>query len=216
MAAVTNEHGLTDKQQRFCDEYLIDLNATQAAIRAEIQLDEFKKPTGFYVYLLVDPRDGSIFYVGKGKNKRALSHLSLSQAKTINVPKSETIIAIRCAGLKPSVFVFASDLAEDDAFRIESALIKAFAESICNIAGGVTPSKDKVVFAARDGLNRMKDFATWFAERGQYMKQSLVAMYPKVVEEFIELSELTNEDADEVRGRLRVDMARQHAAMQLV
>lgn len=26
--------GLTDKQQRFCEEYLIDLNATQAAIRA--------------------------------------------------------------------------------------------------------------------------------------------------------------------------------------
>lgn len=25
---------MTDKQQRFCDEYLIDLNATQAAIRA--------------------------------------------------------------------------------------------------------------------------------------------------------------------------------------
>lgn len=28
------ETGLTDKQKRFCDEYLIDLNATQAAIRA--------------------------------------------------------------------------------------------------------------------------------------------------------------------------------------
>ena len=25
---------LTEKQKRFCDEYLIDLNATQAAIRA--------------------------------------------------------------------------------------------------------------------------------------------------------------------------------------
>ena len=25
---------MTDKQKRFCDEYLIDLNATQAAIRA--------------------------------------------------------------------------------------------------------------------------------------------------------------------------------------
>ena len=25
---------LTAKQQRFCDEYLVDLNATQAAIRA--------------------------------------------------------------------------------------------------------------------------------------------------------------------------------------
>ena len=28
------ENKLTAKQQRFCDEYLIDLNATQAAIRA--------------------------------------------------------------------------------------------------------------------------------------------------------------------------------------
>lgn len=28
------KNGLTDKQKRFCDEYLIDLNATQAAIRA--------------------------------------------------------------------------------------------------------------------------------------------------------------------------------------
>jgi phage terminase small subunit len=29
-----NESKLTDKQKRFCEEYLIDLNATQAAIRA--------------------------------------------------------------------------------------------------------------------------------------------------------------------------------------
>lgn len=31
---VASEKKLTAKQQRFCDEYLIDLNATQAAIRA--------------------------------------------------------------------------------------------------------------------------------------------------------------------------------------
>ena len=29
-----NQHNLTDKQQRFCEEYMVDLNATQAAIRA--------------------------------------------------------------------------------------------------------------------------------------------------------------------------------------
>lgn len=29
-----NPHGLTDKQERFCQEYLVDLNAMQAAIRA--------------------------------------------------------------------------------------------------------------------------------------------------------------------------------------
>ena len=28
------KNGLTDKQRRFCDEYLCDMNATQAAIRA--------------------------------------------------------------------------------------------------------------------------------------------------------------------------------------
>src|SRR5262249_13801 len=30
---------------------------------------------GFYVYLLVNPLDGRVFYVGKGKNPRALMHL---------------------------------------------------------------------------------------------------------------------------------------------
>lgn len=34
MVMVVAEGKLTAKQQRFCDEYLIDLNATQAAIRA--------------------------------------------------------------------------------------------------------------------------------------------------------------------------------------
>ena len=32
---------LTDKQQRFCEEYLIDLNATQAAIRAGYKRSEY-------------------------------------------------------------------------------------------------------------------------------------------------------------------------------
>ena len=43
---------LTEKQKRFCDEYLIDLNATQAAIRAgyskktaySIGIENLKKP----------------------------------------------------------------------------------------------------------------------------------------------------------------------------
>lgn len=34
MIVAENEVKLTEKQQRFCDEYLIDMNATQAAIRA--------------------------------------------------------------------------------------------------------------------------------------------------------------------------------------
>jgi len=35
--------GLTDKQQKFCEEYMIDLNATQAAIRAGYSEDTAKQ-----------------------------------------------------------------------------------------------------------------------------------------------------------------------------
>lgn len=28
-----------------------------------------------YVYVYIDPRDGEIFYIGKGKNERLFSHL---------------------------------------------------------------------------------------------------------------------------------------------
>ena len=29
----------------------------------------------YYVYRLIDPRDGQTFYVGKGKNNRIFSHI---------------------------------------------------------------------------------------------------------------------------------------------
>lgn len=52
---------LTEKQKRFCDEYLIDLNATQAAIRAgyskktaySIGIENLKKP---YIKNYIDER----------------------------------------------------------------------------------------------------------------------------------------------------------------
>lgn len=41
--AENKEIGLTDKQERFCQEYLIDLNGTQAAIRAGYSKDTAKE-----------------------------------------------------------------------------------------------------------------------------------------------------------------------------
>lgn len=40
--AKNDEIGLTDKQERFCQEYLVDLNGTQAAIRAGYSEDTAK------------------------------------------------------------------------------------------------------------------------------------------------------------------------------
>ena len=58
---IVDEKKLTAKQQRFCDEYLIDLNATQAAIRAgysqktarAIGNENFTKP---YIKEYIDKR----------------------------------------------------------------------------------------------------------------------------------------------------------------
>lgn len=38
--------------------------------------DEFIPLLPYHVYVLIDPRDETIFYVGKGKGERALNHVT--------------------------------------------------------------------------------------------------------------------------------------------
>ncbi len=64
---------LTNKQEMFCREYLIDLNGTQAAIRAGYSVKT--PPKGkYYTYALVCGIRGDVFYIGKGKGARVYSH----------------------------------------------------------------------------------------------------------------------------------------------
>ena len=34
-----------------------------------------RKEIGHYVYLYIDPRDNTVFYIGKGQNNRVFDHL---------------------------------------------------------------------------------------------------------------------------------------------
>ena len=75
---------------------------------------------GFYVYLYVDPQDDSVFYVGKGKNGRVLSHLRAVEKRAI----TKRIRQIHAAGKQPRLEILAHGLPNADAaFTIEAAAI---------------------------------------------------------------------------------------------
>jgi len=77
---------------------------------------------GYYVYVLVSPLDGRVFYVGKGKGKRALSHLQ----DTGRSRKTAILKQIQRAGKAAQIEVIAHGLkTADTALRIEAAVIDA-------------------------------------------------------------------------------------------
>lgn len=157
---------LTVKQRRFVEEYMIDLNGKQAAIRAGY---EVRKPDGFYVYFLVDPRCGTIFYVGKGKGQRAHHHERKARAGVVDNPrKFDVIQELSLLGASPEVFIFESLLTEEDAYQLEATLIQAFKNTgITNISGGIEPSGLAAKRQAKEFLTRLKPFDVWMAQASQ-------------------------------------------------
>lgn len=75
---------------------------------------------GIYVYLYRDPRDGKVFYVGKGKGQRAFQHLADKKEGA----KRAKIQEIRNAGLEPKIEILTHGLKDDEtALKIEAAMI---------------------------------------------------------------------------------------------
>ena len=73
----------------------------------------------YYVYVYIDPRNGEVFYVGKGIGNRAFTHL----LEGIGSAKTKRIRAIRREGFQPSIEVLAHGLDESTAFKLEAAAI---------------------------------------------------------------------------------------------
>jgi hypothetical protein len=84
---------------------------------------------GHYVYLYVNPLDGSIFYVGKGKGGRALAHLGDAEKREV----ARTIRAVEAAGSEVRIEILAHALPSAEvALHVESAVIDAL--GLANLA----------------------------------------------------------------------------------
>lgn len=85
----------------------------------------------WYVYRLIDPRNGETFYVGKGSGNRVFGHvngtLKASEDEDGIDLKFQRIKAIQAAGLKVAHLIHRHGIENQDvAFQIEAALIDAY------------------------------------------------------------------------------------------
>jgi len=84
---------------------------------------------GRYVYALRDPRDGQIFYVGKGVGERVYAHQrEADDSSETQSAKLSRISAIRTSGAEVEHLFLRTRISDDDqAFMVEQAAIDALA-----------------------------------------------------------------------------------------
>lgn len=76
-----------------------------------------------YVYLLVDPRDNKIFYVGKGNGNRVFQHVTCALTTPDESDKLEVIRSIIDAGYHVKHYIIRHGLTDEEAFVVESVMI---------------------------------------------------------------------------------------------
>ena len=83
----------------------------------------------WYVYRLIDPRNGETFYVGKGQGNRVFDHAKGQEPEQEGVlgPKMQRIKDIRAAGLEVGHVIHRHGLrTQDRAYEVEAAVIDAY------------------------------------------------------------------------------------------
>ncbi len=91
----------------------------------------------YYVYRLIDPRNGQTFYVGKGVDNRVFSHArgEMEASGDRLSSKMQIIRDIRLAGFDVAHVIHRHGMDEQTAFEVEAALIDAYPETT-NIVSG--------------------------------------------------------------------------------
>lgn len=100
--------------------------------------EEVIEQMGYYVYRLIDPRNGETFYVGRGQGNRVFQHIKETQYirnESYLTDKLQTINDIQKSGLKVIHVIHRHGLTEAQVGVVEAALIDAYPNAT-NIQGG--------------------------------------------------------------------------------
>ena len=92
----------------------------------------------YYVYRLIDPRNGETFYVGKGRGNRVFEHVAGELHPAVDdelTDKLKRIREIRKDGFEVAHVIHRHGMTEEQAFEVEAALIDAYPE-VTNQIGG--------------------------------------------------------------------------------
>lgn len=76
-----------------------------------------------YVYLLKDPRNGQIFYIGKGTGNRIFTHINEAIHNPMETDKLKRIRRIRKSGREVQYEILRHGLEEEEALEVEAAII---------------------------------------------------------------------------------------------
>ena len=153
--------------QEFIEAYQATGNVEVAETKSGFELLENYPPAGFYVYALIDPRDKSIFYIGKGIGGRVLKHEERTRRGVIqNRKKVERIQEIYAAGLKVEKRILSVSDSEEVALALEEHIIDALRfNGLTNIIGGSSTRVPQVRKLADAFRERIEDFRRlWLAE----------------------------------------------------
>ena len=114
---------------------------------------EVARELRYYVYRLIDPRNGETFYVGKGKGDRVFAHARAEAALQCDEEdfKLQRIRQIRLAGFEVAHVIHRHGMDEATSFEVEAALHDAY-PGLTNLIA--PPGSDRGAMHAREVITR--------------------------------------------------------------